>query len=393
INAIGSGANLNLQSDAFTIIAVVESAEGAELFTDDNSGTSFETHKLQNVFGSVFDSKNVPLSYTDADGNAVTFTLSGGGYGQLILSSSGEVDLAYFNTTAASTLKAKVVAAPDAEPGSVIHTELRNINPGTLTTARAAIGTVDLGAVDLHGDAFFRGGVRSLALGDLIDSTSATSHVIDVGAFTKANQATSVRLGTVTDYGFRSYMPVNSLTAAQWIDSNPVNELISAVSLKTLSVTGNLEADLRANFDFNQVAYSKVKLAAFNVGGSLKDATIELGGDAGRVSLGSMVESHFLVGATSADESGYLFTEHSVDSFVIKGASSVGVLRDSVVAAGRIGSIRIESVDGSGGANESGIVAQAIKDYLREGTPSFQKTNLAPGIYDPIGNYSVRVVA
>ncbi|MDB6173685.1 MAG: peptidyl-prolyl cis-trans isomerase (rotamase) - cyclophilin family [Chthoniobacteraceae bacterium] len=366
-----------------------------EFDASDNLSATAGTHALYNAFGNLLERKNAPLHYTDADGNQVTLTMKGSGFGEILVSSTGELDLALYNTTASSAVSGSVAVAVGGAAGTQPHTALHNIYSSGGTSQPIPIGTVLLGAFDVHGEIEFSGGIKSLTLGNLIDSKTSASHLIDIGAFAgKGNQALSVKFGSVTDYEFRSFMPVNSIAVQEWIDSNATIEQLAMVSLKSFSAAGNLEDSVYANIDFNQVAYSKVKLTSFTVGGALDHATVQIGGDVGKVALGSMNSSYFYAGviATPNEAPNYIFAPHTLDSFVVKGAT--GIFKDSVVGAGNIGSVSIQNVDGSGGPGAYGVVAYAIKSYLREqGAASpFTGTNLTPDTYDVIGNYSVRVI-
>ncbi len=167
--------------------------------------------------------KGKPARFTDAAGNAVTVTLAGPGtatLGFLTTADGDPVGFAMTGTTAAT--RVGVRAAGKA---------------GTLTlgdvSAAGSLAAFTAPMADLVGSFAVTGTLGSLSLDDAADGP------ITAGG---TGVATAFRFGTLTDVAVTTAAPVRSLSAAAWTDGPAATDALTAPSVGSLSVAGDLDA-------------------------------------------------------------------------------------------------------------------------------------------------------
>lgn len=361
----------------------------AELYSDDNVALEGGLHQIQNQFGSFSTQQagsreHVQLTYTEPDGDIVTFSIKGAGSGKLVQAADGSVDLQLTGTNAKTVVKASVLASSTGD-GEVA---LRNIE------ALSAVGNAQLGNVDVSGNIAFTKGVKVLRLDDITGPST-----MSIGVFAGAEKTpTRLSFDQVRDLSLDSTMPIASLTASEWLDTTGVHDAIVATSVKTLNITGKsgtgsaaVRGDLEANVDIT----SSSAVNTFRVAGLLNEATVRIYGNVGSVSLGGIVNSNFLVGANVLPDSAADFVEHrTVGSFKINGVPGVSDLFiSSTVAAAQFNNILVRGVDGDSSTEKFGIVAEAIKSYNRVGGGKLSAGELKEdGPHDEVVNYQVLIV-
>ncbi len=369
-------------SKLYRLVAEVQPSNalaGQELFSDDNVALNGNGHQIVNRFGAFNTRTNVPLTYIDADGDRVTFTLTGGGFGALTVDGAGKLDLNVSGTTATSNLIARVTKAATGD-GRI---DLNDINLGSVLNAAA------LGLADVDGFVAASGGLRSLQLGDLTGPGSLV-----VGAFlpSSATSAT-INLRRVSDYDFESLMPVASLTAIEWLDTGGLDETLSFHSLGRLNITGAknvARGDLQANVNVT----SSAAVASITVAGLFQNSTVTTIGNIGAIALGGIHSSNIFAG-TSARPTvlGDFVDDRTISSFVIRGVAGFtgDLFVDSQVAAQTIGAIGVQKVAPANGGTAFGFVADVIRSYNRVG--GARLANLAaPGALDVATDYRVTVL-
>jgi cyclophilin family peptidyl-prolyl cis-trans isomerase len=367
----------------YRLIAEVD-ADGAlatqELFSDDNVALNANNQGI-NQFGGFTARGHSTLTYVEADGDRVTFTLTGGGIGQLAPDGSGGIDLNVLNTTATSKLSARVFKAATGD-GRIA---LDDIN------FQSVLQSATLGLADVSGNIAASGGLRALQLGHLDGPGSFV-----IGAFLPANTTgATITLGRVSDYNFESAMPVTSFTAQEWIDTDDVRNELTFLSLGRLDITGargGVRGDLQA--DVRVFGSSDVK--SFRVAGFLQEGGILTVGDVGSIVLGGIDRSNIGVGATPFFQAGISLGDADLGSFSIKGIAGYtgNLFIQSQISAQTIDSVVVQKVDVAGGT--SGFVADAISRYNRIGGPRLANlddpTVLIPeGVADSAGQYLVRI--
>ncbi len=342
------------------IAEVVPSAELAanELFADDNVALNGNHHKILNDFGAVNGRANVPVTYMDADGDRVTFTLTGGGTAELIRDSANHVDLHLAGTTPKSRLSATIAKSAAGDGRATLND----------ISFDAALGTAALGLFDVDGFIAASGGVAALTLGDLGTLTGPTGPgTLVLGAFapnplTKA----AITLGRVHNHSIESSMPIASLSAVEWIDTTAARS--SVLSLGRLAITrGDFQGDLDIGGD--------APLASLSVAGFLKNSSITTAGNIGAVVLGGIDHSSLFAGVTARPTAlGDFVNSRTLSSFTIKGGAGLtgDLFIESQVAAEKIGAIVVRNVSGAG-ASDFGFVADAIQSYNRIGGPRLSR--------------------
>ena len=366
-------------------LADVEHASG-ERFSDDNIGFDGGRHELLNRFGTFSSSNgfgtrtNAVLSYGDADANGnqtlVTWSMKGAGGGRVTPDGSGGVLIETFSTDAKSTLNVKV--GKGAAHAVVERAEFQ-----------AALGTANLGSVDLTEYLFATGGVKTLTLGDVRGQATML-----IGTFPPDNTTkTTLKLGRVQDLSLESSMPIATLTAIEWLDTDGTpNDYIKTIGLDTLKITG--AKNVRGNFEADLRNDDTTAIKSLSVAGFVNNATIRTFGDIGTVSFGGMNASNLFLGVSERPDDLSDFGDAlTLKSFTIKGISGFtgDLFIDSQVAAANINTVKVKGVATASGDSDFGFVADAIKSYNRTGVKTASNVTL-PGIIDEQENYSAVVL-
>lgn len=313
----------------YRLIAVVEASDGStidELFTDDNQGASDDPRLFDQAFGSF--TKGSPLTYQDEGGNAVTFTISGPGTGKVSIHADGSYDLNVSGTTAASKISIKL-------PKGVVDTDLRNI------FIHDTIGTVSLAKVNILGNFTASGGVKSVVLGDLGNTSGdlelSADKTITIGAFPVSTQKTTLTFGEVHDYTLDSFMGIAALKAEAWLNEVDAENTVSTSTLGKLTITaGDFEADL--------LVVGNEKITTISIFGALEDSTIRVNGNVSSATFGNIINSNIFAGSDGlpSDSSDFALPV-VVSKLTVKGG-----ITDSTLAVSQIKTISVTGgVDGS----------------------------------------------
>ena len=344
-----------------------------QLFTDDDHALDGQVHALVNQVGTVsvpnFGLRAVPrLVYTEADGDRVVVRLTGPGHGRVTSDADG-LELAFNGTTALST-----IAVVDKTAGG--RAKLHNVSIDDV------VGTVNLTTTNIDGYTTLSGGVQTLNLGNLTGD-----RILQIGTFLPTNStAATIKIGSVTNYSLESDQPIATLTVASWRDTGGADDQLIAPSLGTLTVIGDMEA--------NVTIEGRAAITAFTVGGFFRNATFlaEKAG-LGSVTLGGMDHANLFLGTDDRPATLGDFTKtRTLTSFTITGTAAAGkVFIDSQVAAAHIGAISVLRVDPASGSGPFGFVADTIASYVRDGAAPL--TNLSvPADTITTGNYLVKLL-
>lgn len=309
-------------ANQYRIIAKVSTSSGTtaptQYFTDDDNAIDGSIHRAANLFGTFSDGttshKNLVLTFTETDGDVVTYSMKGPGYAE-IQKLGSQIDIHANGTTLASTLVGKTANGDD------------------LTIQRfesiSQIGSVSLPQAKISGLVAFPQGVKSITLGDV----SGDSKIV-IGAFPPNNtQAVTIKLGKVHDVDLSSLMPIGSLSAVEWLDTLGLDDTISAPSIAKLQITGG---DLQANVSVT----SSSGISSLIVSGVVKDATISTGGTIGSVKAAKL--DHVTISAATGVKNltvnevagGSTFSLGTAGSiFASKATLSLGKVSDLVVTA------------------------------------------------------------
>ncbi len=169
--------------------------------------------------------------------------------------------------------------------------------------------------VDLTNNFFAPGGVKSLALGDLLHSTStdpgnydntvADSHLFVLGnSAPLAKVQPVIKLGNVDNTVFSASQVIGALSMTSW--TNDSNQDVSTFAgVKSFTVTGGMQANLEISAADGDATYMNTNPAltmatsVFKVGGVMNTSMVKIAGNVGTADLGAIYGSQFLVGADS----------------------------------------------------------------------------------------------
>ena len=369
--------------------AILELNEGNNVAATDGPG-----HVVWQ-FGLVGERKNVKLNVQDADGTLVKFSLTGAGTGTV--DPSGPVwtlDLA--NTAAAST--ATIAATKSKTPGDDGEADLAGI------TATGPLGSLAAPKVNLTGSICVDGALGSLTLGDFSAGT------LSVGAKLQTVPPTAgvkMRFDRVADAQVDSRLPILSLTATEWINTQGPAQTIQAPRIGTLTITGDLKRHIAGNLGANVTVTETAKTAitTLKVAGLLDRATILSAGSMGTLTLGGTQGSMILAGFTEPIAS--LPTQHTdFDNPAACIANlKISGLRDSTcpfaassIVSPKLGTVVVRDVDGTG-TDLFGVVADhlaGLTSYTRYAGKTVAKklSNLKQaGVFDSVAPlYSLSLV-
>jgi hypothetical protein len=256
----------------------------------DSSNTITESNEANNTavapdpievvwrFGNFNDRKNVKLVVPDADGNMVTFSMSGQGVGN-VLGGSNFTEIALTGTGSHSAVKIATKAG--------IFTHVTDI------TSTNTLASINAPRTNLLGDVTINGTVNSIRMADVADQ-----HTITIGAPVLPNGTTSLKFNHVDDLTLVSQTPIRSLRVIDWHDTDGTQDVIQTPWIGNLKVAGDFQANIIAT-DAN----NGISLASMNVTGIAETdmalaggvRTIRVGGWNGG-SLDATFAGSFMVG-------------------------------------------------------------------------------------------------
>lgn len=427
----------DLASDAtnYKIIASVTPADGStgnEIYTSDQTFAGGSTHEISNTFGSLISGNSLvrshsSITYLDAAGQSVVATLTGPGLGLVTpVYDSGHhlvgTDLDFFNTTAATVITVKSVTPVNSTNG-LAHTDIGTVRVNVDgANDPLAIGTLNLGLVDLTNNFFAPGGVKSLVLGDLLHTTSTDpgnydNTLVDSHLFVLGNSAPLakvqpvIKLGNVDNTVFSASGVIGALSMTSW--TNDSNQDVSTFAgVKSFTVTGGMQANLEISAADGDAAYMNTNPAltmattVFKVGGVMNTSMVKIAGNVGTADLGAIYGSQFLVGADSVPSQVSQFNSiRTIASFIVRGVSGESIsMSDSQIVAANITAIKIfGALDFNAGSDPWGFVADKIGTYSRAAVTAAQSPdgiawaasslkNLATSNFDVKGQYGVRLL-
>jgi RHS repeat-associated protein len=231
----------------------------------------------------VFNAKKNKWSFTDEDGTPVTVSWTG----------KGTVTIERWRDPAngRGNIRAITIDGSDAASGLTIATTGRNVDTAVEgITVHGPMGTIAAATTDLLGLLEVQG---TLLKATFDEATGAT---IRIGGTPTSKPATLV-FDQVKDTGLVSAMPLASLTAAEWLDTDGVLQEIRAPWIGTLSIAGKttvtpkIAGDFAANLTLsgNGVAAKAKTLGAATVKGGVAPCTWDITGTVGAIKVAGMV--------------------------------------------------------------------------------------------------------
>jgi 6-phosphogluconolactonase (cycloisomerase 2 family) len=341
------------------------------------------------------------LIYTDADGTIVTLTPKGavatvalsGGTPQQTNTLAGlkiaganlaAAAILLTGTTAASTLT--ITTTKGAVPGATV---------GTIA-CYSPLGTLAAPTIDLTERLWVGGTLGKLTLDDI-----AGPCTIAIGGSETAKTPVTMTFDQVADLRVDSATPIQSVTAAEWLNPTGAPSGITAPWVGSLKIAGRraapgvaaLTGDFKGDLRLTSTA-AKLDLGTMNVAGWLDGAVLHSAGPVGAVTAGGLRNSRILAGVkesvaglpASADDFDVLT---SIGSLTIRGiAGQAKGFLNSDVAAWTLGTISVRGVETTNG-QAFGIVGHSLVSYTRDGAKA-PKASAPLVIMD--GQYVVQLI-
>jgi hypothetical protein len=286
----------------------------------------------------VLDAKKGKWSFADEDGTPVTVSWTGKG--------TATIERWKNPADGRGNIRAITVEGSDAASGLAIATTGKNADTQVeAITVHGPIGSIAAATTDLVGSLTIDGALGKLTLDEV------TGAAIQIGGSPTSKPVTLV-FDQVKDTGILSAMPIASLTATEWLDTDGVLQEIKAPWIGTLSIPGKttvtpkIAGDLAANLTLSGsgLAAKAKTLGAATIKGSVRASTWDITG---------------AVGAIKASGDAGVFGQ----PWVIRNAASVasltlGNVTDAEVSAGTIGAIKaVRWFNGSITANTLASIA------------------------------------
>ena len=341
---------------------------------------------------------NAKLVIQDADGTTVTYALTGKGYATV--DPQGNVKVLGTDAKSTVTITGKGGNGFVTLGNTIVAASLKSFTAKTsnLTGSFAVGGT--LGSLALR-NAGVVGELRALQIGDGEDK----------------NTPIVISFLDVTDFTIASNVPIKSLTANSWNDTNASTsgDVISADYIGTLSTKLGFNASLALTGTSLPKPTSNT-LTKVTIGGGANSALWSVTGNVGSVTIkgiasialhasgniasvtaGELLNARVFAGVDPVLIAFPLGLVDFVNSSTLGSLTVTGVAGqskafiNSLVAAKNINKITLKQVDfGEGAPGTIGVAADQIKSYKRDATTL--KNLDAPGDQDVNGNYVVNIV-
>jgi hypothetical protein len=353
-------------------------------------------------FGKDSASGKTKLTFKDADGTRVRFSLKGQGVGTLTpLGGSGDGNgatsygLAFTGTDAKTRVTVKVNRNGDGEAF------LNGV------TADGTLRSIVARNVNLDGDATINGSIRQFVVDDVGEEAPGQRTITISGNGATPSDAVSMKFDGIFDGTIVSQIPVKSLVATAWFDFDTVgtpHDSLTAPSLGTLNMKGTADERGRLNADIT-LTDSNAVVRSIRAKDLVDNAAIRTAGDIKSFKTGAMLSASVFAGVLDAAPSGSLpdatqIGAKAIGKFTVTGESfdpnnDLGGQRfiDSNVAAATIKKIRVTDVDVASGADAFGFAGLTVKNYKRDAVKLTKAELATPGDHDVQTNYVLRVLA
>ncbi|MBN2020450.1 MAG: HEAT repeat domain-containing protein [Sedimentisphaerales bacterium] len=261
-------------SDTFTRHYNVYQKGWFYYFAQDNGGNfpeysesvyiDFSNGALPCRFGAI-EGKNVKIILKDCNNNDVTFSLTGGGYGEINCDDCTFSNIDLFDTTEKSILTIKTKGNVGTSVGDIIcNGPIKGINAKT---------------IDLLGN-------------------------VEIGSSLNPKAAVTIVFDEASDLTIDSEMPIKSISATEWLTGSINAPLVGSLTIKgdkKRGISGDL-ADV--NLNLSQQPDTKVMaLGKLTVKGWIDYFQIISTGNIGRVTAGAIADSSCFAGVTDTNDS------------------------------------------------------------------------------------------
>ncbi|SEF48157.1 Ig-like domain (group 3) [Nitrosospira multiformis ATCC 25196] len=230
-----------------------------EIAEEDENNNIFLAERALNIarqFGQVpGHALPTSLSVNDTNGTAVTFSLSGPGWGEVTRSGAG-LALSLFSTDTTSALTVTTSGSHSLLTGLAVDGNIKSILASNL---------------DLLGTARISGSIQNITLGDV----KGTSSLLVQG--TGSGMAFSA--GSVRSLVLTSATPINTVAVQEWLASGSAPASINGPSLGTLTATGEFSADI----NLSGAPATSYTLVNAQIGGAISGGSWIVLGRAGQI--------------------------------------------------------------------------------------------------------------
>lgn len=185
-------------------------------------------------FGNILGAKiNTKFTASDVCGVPVTFSLTGGGYGEII----GDVNFDQVNLYNTGEKSAMTIA-------SKVETSVGDIN------SNGSLKAITAKTTNLRGNITVSGSLASLLINDVNNSTD---HTITVGSSSNTKAAVSLGFDRVAGLTLTSGMPIKAVSATEWFGG-----AIDAPSIVSITTKGDRKRNIAGDMDVNVTIDSSV---------------------------------------------------------------------------------------------------------------------------------------
>ena len=245
-----------------------------ELDEDDNEAATAQTLEAAWMFGTFTGHRGSKLVLKDALGSDVTFSLSGGGYGQITANDAAGFDIELFDTGIAS---AYTMTTPRGFATSIAS-----------LIADGSLKSISARTTNLAGDLILGGTVRTLAFNDALDAR------ISIGTPLDYRTTLTATFNRLREFSLDSGMAIKSFTALEWLDEDGEVDGLTAPSIVTLNIMGDARRGILGDFQADLVLTGENAVTAmktFKIAGTVSDSVWIVGGNAGTISAGSLEDT------------------------------------------------------------------------------------------------------
>jgi N-acetylneuraminic acid mutarotase len=336
-------------------------------------------------FGDIHgNTKNTKLTVPDVCGVSVTFSLTGGGYGEIV----GDSNFS------------EVVLYDTGEKSLLTITTKTEISVGDINSD-GPLKSITAKTTNLRGNINVSGSLASLIINDVDDSND---HTVTVGSSSNPKAAVSLTFDRVANLTINSQMPVKTISATEWLGGEidaPSVGTITTKGNKKLSIAGDLDVNvmldasagsiktagtlsgewncntiksvsalnvISATLTLGQAPDAKVlALSALKVKSHITDSNIISGGNIGSISAGAMINSLCFAGIKDGvtglpDPNVDINVPASIKSIAVKGIKGESnSFINSDIAAANILSATLNYPQENNGGIPFGVSAGFIK--------------------------------
>jgi len=340
----------------YFILAYVDADNAIpEIWEDNNVASSEYASQYLYRFGNVGSRRGVRLTMADPLGTPVTFSLRGPGYGEVLRSESGELDVYFYQTepTSVATIRSPrrtngvvddvMVLSGEFKPETLNGTSpyvemsgiqyLDGIDSGNIGYQLiGSLRSLNARNIDLTGDVVIEGYLGAMTFDDVatLSGLDEYDHHIVIGPPITPKGSVRITFGSVAELSIVSGTPIGRLTVSEWLDNSEIPDRIVAQRVgRVLSrgdrrrgIIGHFGADVMLNRpkeslldvwgpQFTGLGPVTIRgdlygvdwdifgrMSGLRVTGRIENATIRTSEGMGRISFGAALNADFLAGVS-----------------------------------------------------------------------------------------------